>query len=62
MNTFKDFAEINQTINSISGLSDGDKTNLCNLIFDKYKEHLELKNENSLLKAKLYKVRREVWR
>ena len=62
MKTFNDFSEVNQTINSIAGLSDAEKTNLCNLIFDKYKEQLELKNENSMLRAKLLKARQDVWR
>lgn len=62
MKTFQDFADVSDTINSIKGLSDADKVNLCNLMFDKFKEHLRLKNENVELKAKLTKARREVWR
>ena len=62
MKTFNDFLEVNQTINSIAGLSDAEKTNLCNLVFDKFKEKLELENENSILREKLLKARQEVWR
>ena len=62
MKTFQDFADISDTINSIKGLSDAEKVNLCNLMFDKFKENLSLENENNDLKAKLFKARREMWR
>ena len=61
MKTFQDFIDVSDTINSIKGLDDAEKANLCSLMFDKFKEHLSLENENNDLKAKLHEARVEMW-
>jgi hypothetical protein len=60
--TFNDFSKVSEKINSIQGLTDMDKANLCNLMFDVFKEHLKLQNTNIELKAKLRKAHQEIWR
>lgn len=61
MKNFQDFIDISDTINSIEGLDDAEKVNLCSIMFDKFKEYLSLENENNELKAKLHEARVEMW-
>ena len=62
MNTYSDFVKVSNLIDSIKDLNDADKANLCDLLFGKFRENLNLKNENIELKNKIYKARQEVWR
>lgn len=62
MNTFAEFLAISEKINSIDGLDETEKTNLCTFMFDTFKEHLNLTCENIELKAQLNKANREIWR
>lgn len=62
MKTFNELVGIADTLNSIKGLSDADKTNVCALLFDAFKQNKTLERENAELKAKIHKANAEVWR